>query len=119
MSDMDGLRQLQQQIAEALADFFNASRYDPPMYEAAADAVLPVVTAYAERRARERAAEELDALELIARGGCHVYVGNTRCSDPATKRIRGDRRLSSGWCDACIAADAIARAAALADDGRA
>jgi len=58
VSDVDGLRQ---QIASALRPVIAVPVVGHTPNEIA-DAVLPVVTAWAEQRARQRAAEELETL---------------------------------------------------------
>ena len=50
----------------------------------------------------------LDALTLIALGGCENNTGGRRCwQDP--ERIRGGHYTSGAWCSACIAQDALGR----------
>lgn len=50
----------------------------------------------------------IDALTLIARGGCENNTGGRRCwQDP--ERIRGGHYTSGAWCSACIAQDALGR----------
>ena len=48
-----------------------------------------------------------EALELIARGGCENYTVK-RCWD-SPGRTKGAPYTADGWCNACIAQDALGR----------
>jgi len=81
-----------------------------------ADAALIVaaVNALPGLLAGVRAADE--ALRLIAGDRCETFTRG-RCSDPLSGRTRGAQYGAYRWCDACVAADALAAlACALPDD---
>jgi hypothetical protein len=69
VTGVDGLRELRQEIAQALG--MVGEDCDPPLTWRDKDfiqaAVLPVVTAWAEQQARERAAEELHDASVFIR----------------------------------------------------
>ena len=103
-----------EEVREALAEALRlhpgvADRYDT------ADALLPVLAGL-EQRWREDEREQalrdvLDALRLIDRDGCEHFTRG-RCLDPSSSKTRGARDGADAWCPACIAADALRRAAA-------
>ena len=122
MSDVDGLRQ---EIAEALPfridQLFDGPHEWPTREDRlrTADAIVPVVTAWAEQQARERAAEELGkAGDELRRDAATLDALATQ------KRIEGDLMSEYAYGSQAsdfthVAARLDDRAAALADDGRA
>jgi hypothetical protein len=55
---------------------------------------------------RERA-RLIDALNLIARGGCETFTQGSSCRDAHSGRTRGAHYGAGKWCDACIANEAL------------